>query len=473
MNNYDLEQIEKKFAELKKKANEKQWNDPYYFRDLAFKYEKENVGLSFRLMQRAHNLKPDGPIINEKLESYRQQLPKQLVLGQEMVEENPVEQTEKLDFYPTNISTIFDSIKRLLSKHSFFVFVFFPSLLYFLYGSIWETERYESRSKIVVKQPDTTSTLVPELALLGGVSSGANSQDAFLLKEYILSYDMLKYLDSSLNVKSHYTNGNIDVFTSLSKEAMSEEFLEYYQSMVKIEVDSTSGVVSIYVKAFDADFAKQMSRLILQMAEEFINSISQQLAKSKLEFVNKEHELASSKLNRAQNSLLEYQQKHELLDPESEGAAMQSITFKLESEIAAKRAELNAYNKFMSRNSPEVIQAENVLQGLEQQLNDERKRLAVENGSAPSVSSKLITYSQLKIEVELALQSYSATLVSLESARVEALQQIKYLVKIENSTLPESTSYPKSGYNTVLFAVILLLLYGTGRIIVATILELK
>jgi len=473
MNNYDLEQIEKKFAELKKKANEKQWNDPYYFRDLAFKYEKENVGLSFRLMQRAHNLKPDGPIINEKLESYRQQLPKQLVLGQEMVEENPVEQTEKLDFYPTNISTIFDSIKRLLSKHSFFVFVFFPSLLYFLYGSIWETERYESRSKIVVKQPDTTSTLVPELALLGGVSSGANSQDAFLLKEYILSYDMLKYLDSSLNVKSHYTNGNIDVFTRLSKEAMSEEFLEYYQSMVKIEVDSTSGVVSIYVKAFDADFAKQMSRLILQMAEEFINSISQQLAKSKLEFVNKEHELASSKLNRAQNSLLEYQQKHELLDPESEGAAMQSITFKLESEIAAKRAELNAYNKFMSRNSPEVIQAENVLQGLEQQLNDERKRLAVENGSAPSVSSKLITYSQLKIEVELALQSYSATLVSLESARVEALQQIKYLVKIENSTLPESTSYPKSGYNTVLFAVILLLLYGTGRIIVATILELK
>lgn len=473
MNNYDLEQIEKKFAELKEKATEKQWNDPYYFRDLAFKYENENVGLSFRLMQRAHNLKPDGPIINEKLESYRQQLPKQLAMGQEMEEEKTVDKTESLPSYPANISTIFEFIKNLISKHSFFVFVVLPSLLYCFYSSILETERYESRSKIVVKQPETTSTMVPELALLGGVTSGVNSQDAFLLKEYILSYDMLKYLDTSLNVKPHYTNGDIDVFTRLEKDATSEEFLEYYQSMVNIEVDSTSGVISIYVKAFDADFAKQMSALILQMAEEFINSISQQLAKSKLEFVNKEHELASSKLNKAQESLLDYQQKNELLDPESEGAAMQSITFKLESEIAAKRAELNAYNKFMSRNSPEVIQAENVLLGLVQQLDEERKRLAVENGSVTSVSSKLMTYSQLKINVELALQSYSATLVSLESARVEALQQIKYLVKIENSTLPESTSYPKSDYNTILFAVILLLLYGTGRIIVATILELK
>jgi capsular polysaccharide transport system permease protein len=73
----------------------------------------------------------------------------------------------------------------------------------------------------------------------------------------------------------------------------------------------------------------------------------------------------------------------------------------------------------------------------------------------------------------MALQAYATSLASLEKSRVDAYQQQKYLVTIGKPTKPESTSYPAVGYNVTLFAVLLLLLYGIARIVIATILELK
>jgi capsular polysaccharide transport system permease protein len=82
-------------------------------------------------------------------------------------------------------------------------------------------------------------------------------------------------------------------------------------------------------------------------------------------------------------------------------------------------------------------------------------------------------FSDFKINLELALQAYTSSQVSLEKSRIEAYRQLKYLVTVESPTEPQDAKYPEVLYNTSLFLAITLMLFGIGRIVIATVSELR
>ncbi len=93
--------------------------------------------------------------------------------------------------------------------------------------------------------------------------------------------------------------------------------------------------------------------------------------------------------------------------------------------------------------------------------------------SGIALSEVLAQYSDLKIELELALKGYTASEVSLDKARIEAYRQLKYLVVVESATLPEDHQYPDALYNILLFLVIQVMFIGIVKIILATVNELR
>jgi capsular polysaccharide transport system permease protein len=117
-----------------------------------------------------------------------------------------------------------------------------------------------------------------------------------------------------------------------------------------------------------------------------------------------------------------------------------------------------------------------------EQLKKERSRLTSENNvnqALPeeeqnlSVSQILAKFSDYEINIELALQAYTFSQVSLEKSRIEAYRQLKYLVTVESPTNPQDAKYPEVMYNISLFLVVILMLYGIGRIVIATVSELR
>ncbi|MUH71386.1 lipopolysaccharide biosynthesis protein [Psychrosphaera haliotis] len=348
-----------------------------------------------------------------------------------------------------------------------------PWFLFAFYQLFIASERYESISRIIVKQPSTIAAPLPEMALLGslGMSSGGN--DSSLVHAYIYSTDLLKYLNAELDVYGHYTSRNIDIFSRLASDAEQEDFYAFYKEHVTVLLDPASQIIDISVQGFEPVFAQKLNLLIVERTEWYINTISQRLAQNQLEFINSEHERVETKFAKARTELLEFQEKHELLNPEAEGAAMQNITYGLESQIVNKQAELIALSQYMSNESSEVKTAKNQLTALTKQLESERQRLSAVTGKNISVSQLLGKFQELKVNVELAMQSFASSLVSMEKSRVEAYQQVKYLVTVQNPPLPQSAAYPTVWYNIILFGVIAFLLFGIVRIVVATILELS
>ncbi|GAB2695428.1 lipopolysaccharide biosynthesis protein [Aliiglaciecola aliphaticivorans] len=478
-------ELEKRFGDLKAILTDEQWSDADFLLKKVEELELTDMSLAFRLMQRVKNLSP----IEANQAKLRELRAKALLEEPELATLSSNEPGSRKAMLKDNAANIKDKIVVLSAHPKFQKFtrpfalcVLLPFLLFAFYQVIWASPRYESQAKLIVKEPDGMATLDPAMAIMSGFGVSSGSLDTELVKAFVYSNDMLIYLEDTLDISKHYSNGEFDVFSRLDDEASKESRLKYYLDRVLVEVDEKSQVISVFVQAFDPDFAHLMSKTIVDRAEWYINEIGHNLAKKQLEFVMLEHKLVEKRLQKAKTELLAFQRRHNLLDPQAEGMALQQITYQLEGQIAAKRTELNALRNSMSENAPQVLQAKSQLESMVEQLENERARLTTDktvDTSLPddeknlSVSQVMAKFSDFKINMELALQAYTSSQVSLEKSRIEAYRQLKYLVTVESPTLPQDAKYPEVFYNLSLFLAVILMLFGIGRIVIATVAELR
>jgi len=475
---------EERFKEIRKKLKTHQAKSQTYMMGLAEQHEDKDLDLSYRIMKFAHRLDTSSKESKRRLSMLRRQLREgenQLSLEnidemldeeeKELKEENAKSKLEQTWSFEEQLFNKLEFLPGFINR-TLFLFVIFPWLIFALYQIIWASPRFESQSQLVVKQPDSMATLDPSMAILSGLGMSQGSQDSQLVQAYIYSNDMLQYVDEKLSLKDHYTNSGSDFFSGLHFWSSNEDFLSYYHKHVLVNIDDISSVITVTTDAFSSEFAQQLNKLIVTRAEWFINSVGQNLAKEQLKFVQGEHDLVGEKLEKIKSELLAFQSKHHLLDAEATGIAFQQIAYSLESNISAKKTELYTLRATLAEEAPEIQIVKTTIHALEQQLADENRRISGGSGKE-TIATILTIFSDHKIKLELVLQAYASSLISLEKSRMEAYRKLQYLVVVESSTLPDDNKYPEVIYNLSLFAVVLLLLFGIGQISMATIRELS
>lgn len=464
MNNFS-KNLNDRFIDLKTSMSDEEWQHSASQFVMAQQIAENDKKLAHRVMKRVCNMSPE----NVQYKEYYDLLTKDIL-----------ENNGKLNKVIKKIkvpSAKFDAqkAKGFIFK-PFVLFVCIPFIVFAFYQIFIATERFESQAQLIVQQPDSAATMDATMALLSGFSIGGSSNvDTELVKAFIFSKDMLNYLDSEINLKQHYENSNVDIFTRLFNDSSDEDFLDFYHKYTDVLIDEKSGVITLNTQAYTPKFSQKINQAIVVHAEWYINSISHQLAEAQVKFINDEHLKITSRLELAKKNLLTFQQRNNLLDPEAEGLAFQQITYGLESQIATTSAELKSLKAIMTEKAPQVMVLESTLSALYQQLEIERNRLSEQSGSEnkhSAVSEVLTQFSEFKIALEIALQAYTSSEISLQKAKVEAYRKLKFLVVVETSTLPQDGKYPKVFYNTSLFAVFLLMLFGVGRIVIATAKEL-
>jgi len=455
---------EQRFLQLRDTLKTEEFNSIEFLQQKAKEFEESDPKLSARILVRANNLEKQQSINVEK----RSATPVVKPFSE------PVALSKKLQTLKLSelFSVLLARIKIL--KHSSFMWcVVLPSLLFALYQIFIATERFESQAQIIVQQPDSMATMDASMALLTGMGVPTGGSDTELIKAYVYSNDMVKYLNKELDLRKHYSQSFIDYFSAIHESDTQEELLAYYQDRIKVIINEKSGVISIYSQGFDGEYAQKLTNKIVKRAEWFINSIGHQLANAQLGFVQGEHANIEKQLAQAQTNLLNFQQKYNLLDPTAEGMAMQQITYTLEGQIAVKQTELKTIQAIMSAKAPQILALHNELNALKTQLKSERNKLAQSGKGEIPVSELLAKFTDYKVKMELAIQAYTSSQISLEKSRIEAYRQIKYLIVVEEPTLSQESKYPDVFYNISLFVILFSLVFGIGKIVISTIQELK
>jgi capsular polysaccharide transport system permease protein len=487
--------LEEKVTEYQTSLQQGQWRDVDFLISEVDRLESIDLALAHRLLQRIRILRPnDANIIKRE-----NKLANKLAL--DLPELMTSSSTESSASKPASVSkqkTVSDVKHFLLKRFNrqfflspFFLLVILPLLCFAFYQIFWASPRFVSQTQLIIKQPDSAATLDPTMAILSGFGGGGGGgSDTELVKAYIYSNDMHRYLNEKVKLDEHFSLAKYDMFSRLSASASIEEKLRYYKKHLTVEIDDKSSIVSIYVQGFDPVFALAMTQAIVERAEWYINEIGHRLAKEQLAFVQNEHTLVEKNLQEKKSSLLAFQRRFNLLNPEAEGLALQQITYELEGQIAAKKAELRTLMNSMSDDAPLVLQAKEQLDSLNLQLKDERSRLTnpradnkqsshesyIEPSSQDSslgVNEVMSRFTSYKMDMEFALQAYGSSQISLEKSRIEAYRQLKFLMVVETPTLAQEAKYPDKFYNISLLGIVLILIYGIGKIILATIKELQ
>ncbi|MCP5156300.1 MAG: hypothetical protein H6983_19155 [Ectothiorhodospiraceae bacterium] len=350
---------------------------------------------------------------------------------------------------------------------SFLLLVGLPTLIAAIYYTFFASDIYISETRYAIRAGDDSPAAGLLSSVLGGSAGSSTSNDTVIVRDYILSRDMLRGLQVQLDLYAHYSSSAVDWLARMPSDATEEDFLDYYRDMVDITIDTTSNVTTLRVRAFDAAMAQRIATKLIELSEQLVNRLSERITSDTLSFARREADEAEGRVRDASDAVTQFRNETRSVDPSQETSAVLGIVTQLESQLASARAELAEAQAFMRTDSARVRSLATRVDALERQVKLERSRLA---GQAGTELARLIDdYSPLVLSQKLAEQRYSSALTSLEVARAEAQRKLRYLIPFVSPELPEEALEPERVKKVLTVLLLATLIYGIGGLVLAAI----
>ncbi|MDH4189215.1 MAG: chain-length determining protein, partial [Betaproteobacteria bacterium] len=120
---------------------------------------------------------------------------------------------------------------RRFARHRTFKAAWIAIALAILYWGPIASDRYVSEATIIVERTDFSGGSQMDFASL--LTGGKGGHDLLLLREYLLSVDMLRKLDARFHLRAHFSDPRRDPLSRMWPEGTSQEwFHRYYLSRV-------------------------------------------------------------------------------------------------------------------------------------------------------------------------------------------------------------------------------------------------
>jgi capsular polysaccharide transport system permease protein len=357
--------------------------------------------------------------------------------------------------------------RMLLLAARLAVFVFLPTLIAGWYFFRVATPMYATTSEFVIQQADA-----PAGGALGGLFSGtglATSQDAITVQGYLQSREAFLRLDKDVGFKSHFSQPFIDPLQRIEADASNEEAYGLFRNLVSIGFDPTEGVIKMEVVAADPATSEAFSRALISYAEEQVDNLTQRLRADQMQGARTSYEEAEANMLAAQARVLELQEQMGVLDPASETASLMGQISTFETQLAEKRLELQQLMDNARPNAARVQGTEGDIARLETLIADLRSQLTRADGSGASLAR--ITGELRVAEADLVTRQtlLQQALQQMETARIEANRQTRYLSLGVSPVGPDEATYPRAVENTLvsflIFAGIYLMASLTASIL--------
>ena len=346
------------------------------------------------------------------------------------------------------------------------LFVALPTLLGALYFGLIATPRYVSEAKAKIEKSRGIATESLFSSVLGG-SSGSGYVE--VLKEYILSQQMVSDLSRLMDLRATFGVPEADWLSRADDDATAEEFLDYFRDRVHVSVDNRSGVLTLEVEAFTPAEAQLIGKNIMGLSEDLVNRMSKDTRDDAVENAKRDLQAAEERLTDLRLRMAELRTRTGQVDPGRSAAAMDDVVAGLQVELSKAEAELTNLLTYMRPDAPQVVALRARAGALQKQVEAEQRRVAAAGKGA--VTQSLSEYEALRIEAEFAQEAYVATAANLEAARAEARRKQMYLVAFVQPNLPDEATRPDPVMGTLTVFCIALLSFGIVRMVVTALRE--
>jgi capsular polysaccharide transport system permease protein len=349
---------------------------------------------------------------------------------------------------------------------------FVIGLLTTLYWIFFASDRYVSEANVIIRKTDSAD--MPSIDLSGLVSgtgaSPVNRADQLLLRDYLLSVDMLKRLDAQLDLRKHFSDSRHDLVSRMwFRNASIEWFYRYYLSMVDVEYDEYAGVLRITVQAYDPKIAHAMADLLVQDGEQYMNLLGHQMAQAQISFLTSQVEDAQQRFQNASQALLAYQNKEGMISPTDTAQSLGVIVANLEAQRAQLRTQLASLPKSLDSNHPNIVLLKQSLAAVDREITEENAKLARPAGR--TLNASVEEFQRLQMQMSLSEDLYKSALLGLEKGRADSLRLLEKVSVLQSPTMPEYSTEPRRLYNVILTLLITFMLAGMLKLLESIVLD--
>ncbi len=355
---------------------------------------------------------------------------------------------------------------RSMRKHPLLAIALVTTLLAALYWLFIASDRYVSEARVVIQRTDLPGGQTMDFAsLLGGANSGSRS-DQLLLREHLMSVDLLTKLDAKLDLRGHYSNSRRDPLSRLwFEDASIEWFHRHYLSRVSVNLDEYAGVLVIQAQAYDPRMAQAIASQLVQEGEQTMNRLAHQLAQAQVQFLEQQVASLHQRVLQTRRAVLDFQDKKGLVSPQASAESITAIVARLESQRAELQTQRSALQAYLVPQHPSIVLLNQQITAIQQQIAQEQNKLASAGGK--TLNRTVEAFQRLEMEASFAQDVYKTALIALEKGRVEATRTLKKMSLLQAPSLPEYPLQPNRFYNLLVFAIVALLMAGVMHLLLA------
>jgi len=332
-------------------------------------------------------------------------------------------------------------------------------LLAVVYWGVIASDRYVSEAHVIIQQMDMASAQPTGLSTLLGMPGGTNRADQLLLRDHLLSFDMLEKLDAELNLREHYGDRSHDIISRLWFVDISREwFHRYYLSRVSVEFDEYAGVLVIRAEAFSPEKARAITNMLMDEGGQYMNVVARRLAQNQVSFLETQVGQISERVMQARQAVLAYQNERNLVSPQGTAENVFGIISQLEGQLTTLKTQRDALLGYLNPQNPSVIELDLQIASIKKQMTQQQARLT--STERQTLNRAIEEFTRLQMNAEFAQDMYKTALAALEKGRVDSVRTVKMVSVIQSPTQPQYPMEPRRIYNTAVFIVATLMLAG-------------
>lgn len=317
-----------------------------------------------------------------------------------------------------------------------------PSFLSILYFAFVAADQYQVESRFAVRA--TKSQIGDLITSVTGASAGSSKAETAIVAKYITSEAMARDLDQGVHLRNLYAAPQADYLSRFDPSEPIEDLLSYWKWKVDVSEESSTGIITMKVRAFTPADAMAISNAVLERTASLVNGLSEQNRRSLLEVSEQRLERARQKLLGIIQKMAGLRDASGVLDGDQQGQAQ----LKLVTELELNLSKLIATRESFSSLAPDSVKMRTLLRQIESLEKEiERQRAKLTNvgraSSEGALSGVLGNFEALQVEQQIARNEYVTAAAAYEDARISAMREEMYLSVFMRPTEPESATYPK------------------------------
>ena len=304
---------------------------------------------------------------------------------------------------------------------------------------------------------------------MGGLAQfalgGGNTSDGDILYEFIQSQELIMAVNDRIDLRAHYgQHWPTDWAFSIWDDASIEELLWFWQRIVRISYDQSTGLMEVRVLAFDPETARRIAQEIVRDSQDMINALNNQAREDAMSYAQGDLDVAVERLKQTREALTQFRTRTQIVDPEADIQGRMGVMNNLQQQLAESLIEYDLLQETANQNDPRVTQALRRIEVIRARIVSERDTFASDTTETGGVGEDYPTliaeFESLSVDRQYAEQSYRAALTALDVARTKAARQSRYLATYIRPTLPQTSEFPRRYVLSMLAALFLVLFWS-------------